>query len=291
MDLAAALRDGRTDEDSVGGPRRLLVKFCLLLLLLGACAGAAAWYVFPDYREPTVAWIGQTWETGRRKLASIEWSSWTGGGANKDASPKAVARVPGPDKRLATRTSSPPKAEPAPPERMADRASAPVQQNQQNAAATLLPAPAPATAPAVQPKPATAPAQPAASPLKPSSAIASAPASQPDEITSIVVAESSSSPPTTAPATPPHAPSQTPVQTAAQTQSRPPQQSPDVSNAIRKSRELWRQALDAEAKEDFRTAVRYYEQIKQLPPAAWPGALQLYLDQAKKRLESSAQAD
>jgi hypothetical protein len=53
--------------------------------------------------------------------------------------------------------------------------------------------------------------------------------------------------------------------------------------AMDTARSLWRQAIDAEGREDFAAAVRYYEQIKKLPQSAWPGGLQFSLEYAKKR--------
>lgn len=59
----------------------------------------------------------------------------------------------------------------------------------------------------------------------------------------------------------------------------------DVHEAIRKSRILNRQAIDAEAAGDYVTAVKLYEQIERLPPAAWPMDLQLRLTYARNRVK------
>ena len=61
----------------------------------------------------------------------------------------------------------------------------------------------------------------------------------------------------------------------------------DATAAIDQARKLWVQAIDAEARQDFPAAVRLYEQIKKLPNQAWPQGLQLNLDLARKRSESS----
>jgi hypothetical protein len=57
----------------------------------------------------------------------------------------------------------------------------------------------------------------------------------------------------------------------------------DDNAAIEQARELWKQAIDAEARNDFPAAVRHYEQIKKLPQRAWPGGLQISLDLARAR--------
>jgi hypothetical protein len=49
---------------------------------------------------------------------------------------------------------------------------------------------------------------------------------------------------------------------------------------------LFRAAIEAEAREEFDVAVKYYEDIKKLPQEVWPGGLQIRLDRAKKRLGS-----
>lgn len=64
----------------------------------------------------------------------------------------------------------------------------------------------------------------------------------------------------------------------------------DAAFAIEQARSLWKQAIDAEAAQDFVTAARIYQQIKTLPPEAWPAGLQLRLDNAQNRSrQSSAQ--
>lgn len=69
----------------------------------------------------------------------------------------------------------------------------------------------------------------------------------------------------------------------------PPQPAPiDPAVAADEARTLWRQAIDAEARQDFAAAVQHYEQIKKLPRSAWPGGLEINLDLARQRLKSSA---
>jgi hypothetical protein len=68
------------------------------------------------------------------------------------------------------------------------------------------------------------------------------------------------------------------------------EQPKSIERAIEEARALWVQAIDAEARQDFNAAVKCYEQIKQLPPGAWPGGLQVSLDLAKKRASPAARA-
>jgi hypothetical protein len=66
----------------------------------------------------------------------------------------------------------------------------------------------------------------------------------------------------------------------------PPQPAPiDPAVAADEARTLWRQAIDAEARQDFAAAVRHYEQIKRLPKSAWPGGLEINLELARQRLK------
>ncbi|WP_428940071.1 hypothetical protein [Fontivita pretiosa] len=109
---------------------------------------------------------------------------------------------------------------------------------------------------------------------------------------------------------------QTPAQTtpehasaAPSGQSAPPQQNPSpqptlkpeprpqaappavqTADAIGEARRLYNQALDAEGRGDYASAVRCYEQIKQLPRSVWQADLQLRLDLAKRNLQNSTNA-
>jgi hypothetical protein len=58
----------------------------------------------------------------------------------------------------------------------------------------------------------------------------------------------------------------------------------DPDEVIQQARILWRNAITAEANGDYALAVKYYEQIKKLPPVAWPGGLDLRLEDARRRL-------
>ncbi|MCC6424393.1 MAG: hypothetical protein IT447_13025, partial [Phycisphaerales bacterium] len=58
----------------------------------------------------------------------------------------------------------------------------------------------------------------------------------------------------------------------------------DPDEVIQQARILWRNAITAEANGDYALAVKYYEQIKKLPPVAWPGGLDLRLEDARRHL-------
>ena len=63
------------------------------------------------------------------------------------------------------------------------------------------------------------------------------------------------------------------------------EQSPPVltdDQAIARSRKLWDQAIDAEAKGDYAEAVRCYEQIKLLPKSAQQAGLDFRLKNAQR---------
>jgi hypothetical protein len=51
------------------------------------------------------------------------------------------------------------------------------------------------------------------------------------------------------------------------------------------SRKLYGQAIDAEARNDYAAALRFYEQIKKLRRDAWPGGLQVRIDLAREALK------
>ena len=59
----------------------------------------------------------------------------------------------------------------------------------------------------------------------------------------------------------------------------------DPDEMIQQARILWRNAITAEANGDYALAVKYYEQIKKLPPVAWPGGLDLRMEDARRHLK------
>jgi len=84
------------------------------------------------------------------------------------------------------------------------------------------------------------------------------------------------------------APPQTTKKPEPQPQTAPP--AVQTADAIGESRRLYNQALDAEGRGDYASAVRCYEQIKQLPRSVWQADLQLRLDLAKRNLQNSTNA-
>jgi hypothetical protein len=86
------------------------------------------------------------------------------------------------------------------------------------------------------------------------------------------------------PAPPPPAP----VIVAAKPQPPPPSEPP--ADALEESRQLWRQAIDAEQLGKYGEAVRLYERIKTLPKDVWPSALNVYLEAARKQAGQSTEA-
>lgn len=62
----------------------------------------------------------------------------------------------------------------------------------------------------------------------------------------------------------------------------------DPAMMLAQARTLWNQAMDAEGKEDYSTAIQIYEKIKQLPNDVWPGGLQIRIDLARKWLGTTS---
>ena len=62
----------------------------------------------------------------------------------------------------------------------------------------------------------------------------------------------------------------------------------DTDVAIEQARLFYRQAIEAERRLDFASAVSLYKQIQKLPSAAWQGDLQFRLDNARKRATESS---
>lgn len=85
---------------------------------------------------------------------------------------------------------------------------------------------------------------------------------------------------------PPPAPEPIPQSESPKADPEPAQSDPaDPDAMIQQARTLWRNAISAEADGDYAQAVRYYEQIKKLPPVAWPGGLDLRLESARRHLK------
>jgi hypothetical protein len=82
------------------------------------------------------------------------------------------------------------------------------------------------------------------------------------------------------------------VSTATPPPTPPPDASPPpVSSRVKRPgtldemRTLYRQAIDAEGDNDFATAVKKYEQIKEFTPDLWPADLNLRLTQARRQVQ------
>jgi hypothetical protein len=58
-----------------------------------------------------------------------------------------------------------------------------------------------------------------------------------------------------------------------------------TGDPLEQARSLWVKAIDAQAAGDYRAAVRYYEQIKQLPPTVWPAGLEFRLEAAREHVK------
>ncbi|HEY8751565.1 MAG TPA: hypothetical protein VIM11_26525, partial [Tepidisphaeraceae bacterium] len=78
----------------------------------------------------------------------------------------------------------------------------------------------------------------------------------------------------------------TPKQSAGSTETPPPTAPAAVkrTGTLDDVRALYRQAIDAEGDNDFATAVKKYQQIKEFPTDLWPADLTLRLNQAKRQL-------
>ena len=65
----------------------------------------------------------------------------------------------------------------------------------------------------------------------------------------------------------------------------PPPIAPLVQeDPIDQAHALWVHAIDAEAKQDYPEAIKFYAQIKKLPQTAWPAGLEIRLAAAKRQI-------
>ena len=263
--LAAALQDPADDAPAPRSRRWSALNVILFLLLLCTGAGAAVLYLNPEYREPTARWASSTWNSVRTKLASMQWSSPPG----EPPAPQRVASKPTPQ---AIPTPSPS------PQLASD------QQRQQQPAKQVEPPPvlvAKSDPPKVEPK-----VEPTTQPLKEQPKreaardAAPAPATQPLAQPQLA-RDTTTAPPTRQPQPPQAQPSSLDPRDA-EARSAEPQ---TLEQAMEESRKLYGQALDAEGRNDYAAALRFYEQIKKLRRDAWPGGLQVRIDLAREALK------
>lgn len=98
--------------------------------------------------------------------------------------------------------------------------------------------------------------------------------------------------------TPAHTPSRTSANNPSRTATNTPAAAPtavdaprpntsqSMEEAINTARQLWNKAITADGDGNYADAVRYYQQILQLPAGAQPGGIELRLKQAQERLQS-----
>jgi hypothetical protein len=65
----------------------------------------------------------------------------------------------------------------------------------------------------------------------------------------------------------------------------------DPAATLSKARQLWGDAIDAEAKHDFVGAAKLLEEIKRLPSDVWPGGLDIRLKFVQSRASQQSSAE
>lgn len=243
MDLATAFTTEPDDFDREGGGFRRAVT---VLFVLALVAGGVYYYLNPAALGKTTAWFQDRMQQARSHTSATnaDLPMW-------DNRPPIKS-----DRNLGAVVTNPnvPKIGDQP---------------------FVVPAlPAPTTQPAAQaksatPDPAPAPAAPATAPSEKVVEKASPPAPQPE------VKKPVETPPQT------QANAQKPPQAPPKVDDSPPVLSEDAAAA--RSRQLWSNALDAEAKGNYAEAVKIYEQIKLLPRSAHQSNLEIRLANAKRK--------
>lgn len=127
--------------------------------------------------------------------------------------------------------------------------------------------------------------QPKANAVRP---VPSKPVEQPPIVANDATPDTSTAQPAVAKIDPqPPAEVKQPPQVVVQTPNTPEVTISDNGNPYDQARKWWSSAIDAEANNDFGSAVKYYEKIKSLPQENWQYGLQQRLDLAKQRLQSA----
>ncbi|HEV2294253.1 MAG TPA: hypothetical protein VGR35_10375 [Tepidisphaeraceae bacterium] len=246
-DLATAFQLDFTPAE--GNRTGRFKRVALVGMLLAVSAGAIALIANPDYRDGARLWLNEKTTALRGAVtgrsAATPPRATVAAAATDSNAPKAVAAAP------ATQPS-PEEKFPLPP--------LPPQPELTVAQPQIPPAREAESAPETQPAIATpAPAAQVTVAPVPSNSAESAPRPQP-------------------PAEPSESAKDKPVAKVAAA----PVDSAKVSE---QAIVLWRQALDAEGRRDYATAVEHYEAIKKLPRSTWPAGLEINLEYAKKRLK------
>lgn len=287
MELASALQHQPSEEGFEEGTSRFgrVVGVLVLIILVG---GGVFLYLNPEYRNQTGAWVSEHWRTARSKVNAFEVhkpAPQTTTDSHLAGSPKAPLESPGAAEPLvgadAARVAS---------DRAGNRpdlntaATKPINDggNRMLAGAGAAPttnpaAPTPTTMATAQPK---------------------------DVIKPDKKQQQASNPRTTQPDDNNAGTNATARQRAGNDTSQPPKQ-PDVAigprhdeepparivqtmtveEAREKARSLRTKAIDAEVAKDWPKALRLWEEIKNLPKAAWPGDLELQIEYVKGQID------
>lgn len=233
---------------SAGEPRQSLAKALLMLVLMGIFTVAGWLYVDVHSRERFFTWV------------KTYWAQWI----DQPAAPTLPPPATDPDNPLAELTGKKILANPSRSDTSATESQPlpPVVDLQR-------------TIDAIKQTPTPPPTEQKAEPQPPTTVVQTP---QPPQTTG--QAEVRIQPPVRQPE--PVRP-QPPAPPAAQAGIAEVEVVPDPGEALRASRRLWREALDADARGDYATAVKIYEQIQALPPEVWPGGLQVNLKLARDR--------
>ena len=253
MELAAALQVAPPElPANESHPVRTTL---LTVAVVGVLATLIVGYTRPDLRQQAVNWAQQTWQPVEKKLTNI---------AQKPAS------------------DSPPGNSPV--NQPSDVATDSVNGQSQSASSTLPPASLPPTAQQSNVATGSTPAAvtPTVTDVTPTTPPVDVKPAQNDS----TVTQPQANPP--APISP--APGTTPGNMAtADTTDHPSLLQPHATlqGSDSTAKQIWairNQALDAEGRDDWATAVKLYEQIETAPPEMWPADTKIHLATARRQL-------